>query len=220
MRSDLTLADFLQLISRVRGGARLLRRLQTMTFAEFTEVLYADMDVIFRDLEQNREERQNDSEDRLTVEIMVCLRQLGYLAEHDAKSGGHVDLTVAHSLNSFRWLGEAKNFKSVSDLREGFLQLTTRYSVGDPSEDQGGLFAYLRRPDAKTNMDQWRNEIKSLGLKDLKFEDCPSRGPITFYTSHIHESSGVPYRVRHMCLMLHFNPSDRSGRRQTGAAAH
>jgi hypothetical protein len=142
---------------------------------------------------------------------MTCLRQLGYLADHDSKQGGHVDLTVSHFIKPWKWLGEAKHFNNVGNLREGFLQLTTRYSNASPNENQGGVLAYLKRAKAKQQMDKWREEIKTLGLENLVFEECQNRPGIAFFSTHEHETSGMPYRVRHMCVMLHFDPQDKSG---------
>lgn len=211
-----SLKDFADILSQIRGGKRFLARYSVLNNVEFVEALYDELDSIIVEIERNRQARQDDSEDRLTLEIVTCLNQLGYLAEHNAQSGGNVDITVSHYLEDFRWLGEAKWFNNVGDMREGMLQLVTRYAIGSPSQDQGGLVGYLKRPNASKCMGDWNKELQTMGLKELQLDDCQRRPQIAFYSRHLHETSGLPYRVRHVCVMLHHDPQDKSGRRSKG----
>jgi hypothetical protein len=205
-------------MATIRGGERWSARVQRKTLQDFVEVLYGDIDDIFKDIEESPQHRQNDTEDRLTDEIKIALRRFGYVAEHDPQRGGHVDLTVSDTVKPWTWLGEAKHYGSICDLREGFLQLATRYSNGDPSDNQGGILAYLKRPNAARQMKRWQDSLSSLRLRKLSIAACHRRSGLAFYSMHEHGTSGMPYRVRHMCLMLYFAPADKSGRRSRKTA--
>jgi len=113
---------------------------------DFIRVLYEDIDKVIAQIQENPELRQNDTEDRLTIDIVNQLHILGYNASHDTKIGGHVDITVRK--NGFLWLGEAKIYRDNTYLWEGFTQLTTRYSIGDSNQEHGGLLIYIRDEDA------------------------------------------------------------------------
>ena len=97
------------------------------TYQEFVKQLYKDLDLSIYQLQSTREHRQKDDEDRITRDIELLLQRDGYRTKHDAKSGGHVDLSV--ELSEHSWLAEAK--KDGGSV-EGLLQLTTRYV--QPSE--------------------------------------------------------------------------------------
>ncbi|MFM7010849.1 MAG: hypothetical protein ACKO0Z_16255 [Betaproteobacteria bacterium] len=64
------------------------------TYPEFIEQLYKDLDQAIYDLQATREMRQNDGEDRITIDILSRLNVVGYRATHDTKTGGHVDLSI------------------------------------------------------------------------------------------------------------------------------
>ncbi|PZO15349.1 MAG: hypothetical protein DCF25_13695 [Leptolyngbya foveolarum] len=63
-------------------------------YESFLDHLYAELDLVILRLEENRELRLNDSEDRLTLDIVDWLKGRGFHAEHEPKIGGHVDLVV------------------------------------------------------------------------------------------------------------------------------
>lgn len=207
-----TLKQLTQTLGAIRGGDRFLRRAQVDSFESFVDALYDDLDAAIQGLEQNPKERQRDTEDRLTLEIINILKQLGYIAEHDAQSGGHVDITVSHCLKDWSWLGEAKHYDSVGDLRQGFNQLCTRYANGAPGRDHGGLIAYLKRPNAKRCMELWSEELGQMNLRSLQIKDCARRKHLAFISAHEHNGSGLPYKVRHVCVLLHFDPQDGRGK--------
>ena len=123
--------------------------------SDFIGQLYKDLDRVINQIERNPELRQQDGEDRLTIEIVGSLRSSGYNANHDCKTGGHVDLTVEQ--NDLIWLGEAKIYKDNNYLWEGFQQLATRYSTGDTNQNSGGLLIYIFNEDAKSVMERWQS---------------------------------------------------------------
>jgi len=172
---------------------------------------YKDMDKVIYQIQENPEVRQNDNEDRLTIEIVGLLRNRDYNADHDLKIGGHVDLTVRRE--GFTWLGEAKIYKDNNYLWEGFLQLTTRYSTGDANQNSGGLLIYVFDEEAKSVMGKWQDYLLHKGLPDYSCRPCEMRS-LAFISSHRHERSGDLFHVRHMPVLLHFAPKDKSGRRR------
>lgn len=176
------------------------------TYQEFIEQLYADIDESIYELQASRELRQNDNEDRISLDILVGLKRHGYNATHDSKTGGHVDLTVRMGQHS--WIGEAKK---DSNFHEGFLQLTSRYvqASGNYAHDQGGLLFYLvKTADALGKLNSWRAQITSEGHTCT---DCGTN-KLAFYSTHKLKGSGTDFKVRSMAIALFHQPLDRSAR--------
>ncbi len=175
--------------------------------------LYKDIDKVISQIQANPELRQDDNEDRLTIDIVDQLYILGYNASHDTKIGGHADIVIRK--NDFLWLGEAKIYGDNNNyLWEGFLQLTTRYSIGDDNQQNGGLLIYIRQEDASSIMKKWQNYLLEKSLPDYSFRLCQMRS-LAFISTHKHERSGQAFHVRHIPVMLHWDPKDKSGRRKT-----
>lgn len=179
---------------------------------DFIGQLYKDLDRVIYQIERNPELRQQDGEDRLTIEIVGSLRSSGYSANHDCKIGGHVDLTVEK--NDFIWLGEAKKYKDNNCLWEGFLQLTTRYSIGNDNQSSGGLLIYIFDEDAKSVMEKWQIYLSSKNLPDYSYKPCKLNS-LAFISSHKHQRSGLPFHIKHIPVLLHFSPQDKSRRRSS-----
>ncbi|MEW6491919.1 MAG: HEAT repeat domain-containing protein [Cyanobacteriota bacterium] len=178
---------------------------------DFIRDFYEDLDKVISNIQENPELRQSDKEDRLTIDIVNQLRILGYEASHDTKIGGHVDLTVRTS--NFLWLGEAKIYRDNSYLWGGFQQLATRYSSGDTNQDQGALLIYIFDEDVSSIMQKWQNYLVEKSLPTYSFKPCKMRG-LAFISTHRHERSGQAFHIRHIPVMLHFAPKDKSGRRR------
>jgi HEAT repeat protein len=175
--------------------------------------LYKDIDKVISQIQENPELRQEDNEDRLTIEIVNQLRILEYNVSHETKIGGHADIVIRK--NNFLWLGEAKIYRDNNNyLWEGFLQLTTRYSIGDDNQQNGGLLIYIRQEDASSIMKKWQNYLLEKSLPDYSFRLCQMRS-LAFISTHKHERSGLLFHVRHIPVMLHWYPKDKSGRRKT-----
>ncbi|OYQ39932.1 hypothetical protein CHU94_11365 [Rhodoferax sp. TH121] len=195
--------------------ANMLRRLTVKTYSDFVEVLYDDLKLATERLEQNPQLHLEDEEDATTEKLLLILFGFQYQASHDAQSGGAVDITVELPKRGFKWIGEAKRFKSVADMREGYLQLSTRYSPGSGSLNlvHGGLIGYLRRSRAAKHVADWKEHFKEqFDSEGTTYSDCNRRGPWGFITEQEHESLGVPFRVWHFCISLHFAPKDKSAR--------
>jgi HEAT repeat protein len=172
--------------------------------------LYKDIDKVISQIQENPELRQKDTEDRLTIDIVNPLRNLGYDVSHETKIGGHADIVVRK--NDFLWLGEAKIYKDNNNLWEGFQQLLTRYSTGDSNQENSGLLIYIRaQKDASSIMQKWQKYLLGQSLPELSVRPCKMRR-LAFISTHKHERSGQPFHVRHIPVMLHFDPKDKSGR--------
>ncbi|PZD71056.1 hypothetical protein C1752_08259 [Acaryochloris thomasi RCC1774] len=214
---QLSLKKFDSLVSQNPSLMRMLERISVSTYEDFVDLLYDDLDWIVQQIQRNPELRQDDGEDRLTIEIVLLLNTQGYKASHDTKVGGHVDLLVEK--DRFMWIGEAKVHSGYDYLWEGFLQLATRYSIGSSNQSHGGMLIYIRRSNTRNVMEKWRQTLSQKSLEDFSSEDC-TRNSLAFFSSHKHERSGLPLRVRHMPVMLYFEPKDKSARkRQKNASA-
>lgn len=191
--------------------ARMAERMLVGSYDDFIRVFYGDIDSCITEIERNRELRQDSSEDLLSVEIISMLKVIGYTATHEAKSGGHVDITVSHA-KGYEWFGEAKKHSSYDHLFEGFLQLCTRYSTGSPDSKCGGIIAYVNNQDVAKVITTWKERLKSENLPDYTDWDCKVRSGLSFFSRHKHEVSGLPYTVRHMAVMMYHAPKDKSAR--------
>ena len=208
---NLTLRELCGLESVIPGLCGFPTRILARTYDDFIGILYADIDHIVRELEENPELLKNDGEDRLTIEIKRGLVYKGYNATHDSKHGGHTDLLVRKG--EFVWIGEAKIHSDYNYIWEGFLQLTTRYSTGGVNQKDGGIIIYIRINSAKAVMDEWLKQLSQKGLPGFSSLMC-DKNPIAFFSSHTHDKSGLPFRIRHIPVMLHFEPKDKSGRKR------
>lgn len=195
--------------------SNLLRRLTVTTYDEFLSVLYDDIKLVIERLEENPQDFPDEPEDATTKRIADILWGMQYTASHNLAAGGNVDLTVAIARLNFKWIAEAKKFGSATDMREGYLQLSTRYKPGMGSNGimYGGMIGYLRRSDAAAQMRSWRKALLTVpGAETSVLADCARRYALGFQSEHTHKDFGVPLRVWHNCVVLTFEPQDKSGR--------
>lgn len=212
MTEELSIDLLKGLAKRDRRIKYMLERATITKYEDFVRVLYSELDMIIEDLEDNPELMLSDSEDRITIDIVGRLKTLSYDAAHERKIGGHVDISVRDNSQGFLWLGEAKIFKgSYAYLYKGFLQLATRYSSGLHKKDCGALLIYIRHESAADIVANWKNALKTRIAKipELTFRDCPDRPDFAWYSTHKHHRSGRPYTMRHIGLVLGFDPKDR-----------
>jgi hypothetical protein len=177
------------------------------SYQEFVAQLYEDLDQAIYALQASREMRQEDSEDRITADILSRLNVVGYRATHDTKTGGHIDLSIRLG-DDHSWIGEAKK---DGNFQEGFLQLTSRYvqASGNYAHDQAGLLFYLiETADALGKLNGWRDKITADGSLS---EDC-HQNTLAFYSTHKLAGSGTNLKVRTMTVSLYHKPLDRSAR--------
>lgn len=183
------------------------------SYDDFLSALYDDIREGVVEIVKVKHLIVDEGEDSTTTKLQLFLKGMGYACSFTV-SGGNVDIEVRR--NSFSWIGEAKRYTQVSAVKEGFLQLTTRYAppINGSGIAYGGLLAYLRLPDAKGKMDDWKEALKKSfpNASDCAFSDCTRFGPLGFYSEHVHESYGTPFRVWHVCVPLHHDPKDKSGK--------
>jgi len=192
-----------------------LRRFTVTTYDEFLSVLYDDIKLVIERLEENPQDFPDEPEDATTKRMADILWGMQYSASHNLAAGGNVDLTIAISRLNFKWIAEAKKFASVTDMREGYLQLSTRYRPGMGSDGAmyGGMIGYVRSSNAAAFMKRWRTSFLNVpGAENSIVTDCSRRYALGFQSEHTHQDFGVPLRVWHNCVVLTFQPQDKSGR--------
>jgi hypothetical protein len=188
--------------------ASALDRGYTNSYNFFVEKLYQDIDEVTVVIERGRDVRKDDSEDRTTEEIVSFLIGRGYAATANSHQSGHCDVTVENRAGLV-WLGEAKKHSDYDYLWKGFNQLTTRYSTGSPTSTSGGMLIYIRtQKPASDVIAEWRQRLGVQSLTDYAESDCAKRPGLSFYSQHKHEVSGLTYSVRHMGIMMSFDPKD------------
>lgn len=200
----LSLSQLKELQDDIPALGNFPERMLAKTYEAFISVLYKDIDIIVADIEENPELRKEDSEDRLTIEIKGQLKRLGYDASHDTKIGGHADLVVKKQ--SWLWIGEAKIHSSYGYLFQGFQQLTTRYSTGSYNNCEGGMLIYIRNRSIQQIMEKWEEYLKKK-ITELETSGCPVN-PLSFYSTHCHQRTGLSFKVRHIPVNLYFSPED------------
>ena len=192
--------------------AGFFNRLWANNYTDFLKALYDDIGQGVLEIVKQKHLIVNEGEDGTTARLQLFLKGMGYSCSF-AMAGGNVDIEVKR--NSFSWIGEAKRYTQVSAVHQGFLQLSTRYAppIDGSGVAYGGLLAYLRHPDAKGKMSDWKDALQASfpDPADCTFSDCTRFGPLGFYSEHVHESYGTPFRVWHVCVPLHHDPKDKSG---------
>ncbi|MFA6062932.1 MAG: hypothetical protein WC736_10055 [Gallionella sp.] len=176
------------------------------TYEKFVDCIYQTLDGALAFIEENPQLRKNDSEDRLTIEIVGLLRQSGLDASHDSMHGGHSDIVVKRA--SYSWLAEAKIHSSYPYLFQGFNQLTTRYANGSKNNNKGCLLMYIRQKNAAVVVNKWKEHLTNKKLTAFNISNCSQRGAHGFYSTHNHTGSGCHFEVRHIGVLLHHDPQD------------
>jgi hypothetical protein len=216
--TSLSLADYEDLTNNNPYLKKSIERslaCKTQNYDKFLEILYSDLDFIYQQLQTNPQLHQDKKEDQITDDLIRDLNIYGYYASHDKSSGGHVDITVilGSTSQSLSWIGEAKIYRTITDLEEGFLQLSTRYrpASGNFNHNQCGLLIYVFRPDTKTLIEEWREHLKNTFTNTSNDIDDFKTNPFAFFSDFKHDS-GLVFKVRHMPLCLHCAPKDKSAR--------
>lgn len=187
------------------------------TYEEFLDLLYTDLSRIFDSISETAHKRQKDDEDRITTDILIPMKQLGWKAYHEANNNGKVDITIDSGF--YKWLGEAKIDHSVQNLLKGFKQLFDRYTTGvnyssiysrGENATECGILFYVKNNDNYQNLKtKWKESIEKYctteGYK-VEFED---ENEIYTYSTHKHPKSGLYFRIKYLPLLLYFNPKDR-----------
>lgn len=205
---EYSLSDLCHLADHMPSVGNWPKRILADTYKAFVDVLNDDLDQIVSGFQLNPELLRDDGEDRLTTEIKRSLNLLGYTATHDEKIGGHSDLAVKGK-KDFLWIGEAKIHSSYDYLYQGFQQLSTRYATGDHNQDCGGFIVYIKNLDAATVFSRWRVHLREKLITEYNEYDSDKRSDFVFFTTHKHDRSGRLFNVRHVGVILAFEPKDR-----------
>jgi len=208
-----TVADALRLQTLDDMLAGYLAKLKIATYEDFVKNLYDQIQRSISTLEKHKHIIEDESEDATTTRIIMFLEGAGFKARQQS-AGGNVDIFVENLEHGYQWIGEAKKYDSTTSVAEGFKQLTTRYSIGTDKSGRGygALIAYLRRPNSKHHIEEWRKTIEGLPeAPNVRFSDCARMAPFAFISEHDHQMTGYPYETWHICVQLHVDPKDKSG---------
>lgn len=179
------------------------------SYEKFIVVLYRDLEKIAQMLQTRKQLYYKALEDEISMYIVDRLVDFGYNAFHDPKQGGHVDIFVSGRGRDWQWLGEAKrDYGGNSWFEKGFHQLCRRYSDGGYSHIHGGILVYVQGKYANQQATEWRNHLATLEhtYQQIEVRDCDKPSCISFESSHTHDTSGLPYVVRHLFIGLYHDP--------------
>lgn len=163
------------------------------------------IDWIAQEMTKTYQLRQGRSEDEISIDFVSLLKSMGFQAAHDTQFGGHCDVIV-EARDEFLWIAEAKLHSSYPWLAQGMAQLSTRYSTGLEGQDSGEILIYTYSPRLDSIMEKWRCKLKE-AISSIVVEDL-DKDKLTFRSSHLHNRTGRPFRVRHKGITLHFDPAD------------
>lgn len=220
---EISLAELGAMAATSEFAINIIKKEWVSSYEEFVESVYDSIDKAFALLEKSPQSYFDDAigEDKITEELANMLVMAGFDARQGQTQGGNVDLTVMGKKTTWSWIGEAKIFSTNTSLKEGLLQLTTRYRNASPLHAQAGILAYVKRANAVGCLQEWRTEVEGMVLPDLSLSECNRRGPLAFFTTHKHEATGLPIKIRHTAISLYHLPKDKSGRgAKKFAAAH
>lgn len=163
------------------------------------------IDYILRDFSRCPKERQNRSEDGLTVDLISCLNAMTFDESHDTTTGGHCDIVIEGRFGVL-WLGEAKIHSNHAWLLSGFNQLDKRYATAVEGQDRGGIIIYHYGARSDRVMNSWQKHLlkarPEITVIDRK------KGDLVMNTQHVHRRTGRSYHVRHVIASLYWNPED------------
>jgi hypothetical protein len=184
----------------------------------FINLVFEIIDECIEAIQQDRSLRQKhkdvQSEDLITAEIKNMINRTGvFSAKLGEQRSGACDLIITCDSKKFEWSAEAKIHSDYKYLADGFRQITTRYTDGDFNNTNGGFLIYVWNKDVNSVMELWKNFLNSLAneFTNITFDTCPRR-PLSFYSWHKHDVSGLDFKVRHMPICLNHEPRDRSAR--------
>ena len=167
---------------------------------EFLRRLYKEMKRLVDHLESTAQDKQEDSEDKITRYVVGLLHQTGYQATHDQDQRGHTDLLVWSG--DFKWLAEAKLHSNYGWLCHGLRQLQS-YATG--RENGYGLLIYIRVQDARSVMDEWRKRLtESTDNYTKSVHDGDADESLTFWSIHQHNASGADMNTKHIGVSLYY----------------
>lgn len=183
-----------------------IERFFATDFSDQQQLIERAVDYCALKLAENRHLKQSRSEDELTIDIIEILLGMGYDATHDTQVGGHVDILV-RGKRDFLWIGECKIHGAYDWLLQGYQQLDTRYSTGNPGQDTGEILIFVFNARLDEVVAKWMEHLKN-SRADVAVEVSPSDN-LVHYSTHPHPGTGRPFRVRHKPISLYWKPDDK-----------
>ena len=202
---DITVAAFIEWNGNNHNG-RMLRWNFASSHEERMTVLEETLGEAYANLVDVRGiiTKKERGEDEISMQVVQMLNFAGIYAVHDQHVNGHCDIVVNHP-SGFRWLGEAKVHSGYDWLKDGFLQLSTRYGTALPGKDHGELIIYHMGGSSVTVLTEWRERL--LGSHDIAMiSEDKIETDLFFRTEHDCPNSGCRFFVRHTIVPLQHNP--------------
>lgn len=172
---------------------------------DFLPLVNQAIDWVSDEFARTPKERQDRTEDGLSIDLVTTLKALGFGASHDTTVGGHCDVVIEEKFG-FLWLGEAKIHKSYDWLLKGFEQLDKRYATAGANQDHGAVIVYCFGKRIDRVMEKWRKHLEA-NRDDVSFSDDPLN-ELGFETTHEHRRTGRDYVIRHVPVSLLWDPED------------
>ena len=206
---DITLAHLEALLLTDPDTQLFLERRLAHAYDEFVSVLKKDLDRIVQKLEDRKQLYFAAKEDPISMYVVDLLDECGYDVLHDPKIGGHIDILVRGRKKGFQYIVEAKrDYGGMSWIEEGMQQLCARYSSGGQFNDQGALLIYCQKKDAAATLGSWRTAlVAETKYVQLDVQNDAQKPLLAFVSTHKHDTSGLPYTVRHMVVGLYHKPT-------------
>ena len=201
MSSPVALDAFINLYG-VDKFNRLMEVCAPLSQDVFVSRLYREIEEMVEALESARKERKDDSEDRLSSEIVLNLRARGYSAFKDPTQGGHVDIYVrAKDQDKFTWYAEAKIWNGPVYVEGGLGQLLQRYATG--RHPDLGLFIYFKDRGIVNKLRDWSAHLELNRLEGL--DKIYPVNDFCFDSTHFH-ASGADIKIRHFGVNVFWRP--------------
>ncbi len=186
--------------------------LSLSSFSSFIHNLESQLEVVLKNMELHPYLRQDDSEDRSSIDIVAGLKLLGIPASHGTNfGGGSTDIScLIH--DQFLWIAEAKNDYNNSHILEGFRQLVDRYVMGSHRiQRKGALVIYCKNKPASAVLDSWKQYLTQINPEEYSVT-VESSEESTFETTHYHRASNQRLYVKHIVVSLYQDHTDKSAK--------
>lgn len=207
---DVTLDDVMHDPYTRRAFERLSATKKGYTY--WVDEIYKDLEYIFHKYFSTTSSfRLNDKEDRYNTEIVNTLSGWGYCAGHDTWNDGHPDIVVENKQYGYKWIAESKKHSSYNENLKGFNQICTRYSNGYSKECHGAvIIIMINSTNPLSVMQKWKQTLDD----DQKYQKRHLRSwvcdddPLCFWSEHKHHATNLDYKIKHLPLIIHFDPKD------------
>lgn len=180
----------------------LMWQFQKPSYAEWVPVVEQAVMYQLTEMSQRRNDLHKMSEDQLSAAIVIALNNLTLEASGRVVNG-NCDLSV--SFDDYQWLGEAKIARDHTTIYGGYLQLTQRYTPGIPNQSAGAMLLYCTTEAAVPVIEGWKAVLaETVANSDIR----PGDSPLTFRSSDVVGSTGLPVELLHIAFPLKYDPQE------------